>query len=166
MSHAKNLRVIGQRLDLVKISLFEVEHDGENYLVSSDAMARTAEWILRYATTEDFAPSQRAAGKTPFQVKPVVFTKSDLSLLDSSEAKRRRDVTQSEPQVKLSHLLRTLGNHLDTNRARMFSISWTPNSVIVDFKKIGGLTDRLRFAPTKLGDYVRSGGFSRALPQQ
>ncbi|HEX7294930.1 MAG TPA: hypothetical protein VF251_04200 [Pyrinomonadaceae bacterium] len=166
MSHAKNLRVIGQRLDLVKISLFEIEHDGEDYLVTSDAMARTAEWILRYATTEDFAPSQRAASKPRFQVKPVVFTKSDLSLLDRSEAKRRRDASQSEPQLKLPHLLRKLGDHLDANRARTFSISWTPNSVIVDFKKIGGLTDRLRFAPTKLADDVRGGGFSRALPQQ
>lgn len=158
--------MIGQRLDLVKISLFELEHDGENYLVSSDAMARTAEWILRYSTTEDFAPPQRGASKNRFQVKPVVFTKSDLSLLDSSEAKRRRDISQSEPRVKLCHLLRTLGDHLDTNRAQTFSVSWTPNFVIVDFKKIGGLTDRLRFAPTKLADYVGGVGFSCALARQ
>ena len=165
MSHAKFLRVIGQRLDLAKISLFELEHDGENYLVTSDAMARTAEWILRYASSEDFAPYKRGAGKTRFQVKPVVFTKSDLTRLDNREARRRRDVSQSEPQIKLSHLLRTLGDHLDTNRARTFSVSWTPNSVIVDYKKSGGLTDRMRFAPTKLADYV-GGGFSRALPRQ
>jgi hypothetical protein len=165
MSHAKCLRVIGQRLDLAKISLFELEHDGENYLVTSHAMARTAEWILRYATSEDFALPQRGA-KIRFQVKPVVFTKSDLTRLDNREVRRRRDVSQSEPQVKLSHLLRTLGDHLDTNRARTFSVSWTPTSVIVDFKKTGGLTDRLRFAPTKLADYVGGGGFSRALPRQ
>ena len=166
MSHAKFLRVIGQRLDLAKISLFELEHDGESYLVTSDAMARTAEWILRYASSEDFAPYQRGAGKPRFQVKPVVFTKSDLTRLDNREARRRRNVSQSEPQVKLSHLLRTLGDHLDTNRARTFSVSWTPNSVIVDYKKTGGLTDRLRFAPTKLADYAGGDGFPRALPRQ
>lgn len=165
MSHAKCLRVIGQRLDLAKISLFELEHDGENYLVTSDAMARTAEWILRYATSEDFAPYQKGVSKTRFQVKPVVFTKSDLTRLDNREVRRRRDISQSEPQVKLSHLLRTLGDHLDSNRARTFSVSWTPNSVIVDHKKPGGLTDRLRFAPTKLADYVGGGGFPRALPR-
>jgi hypothetical protein len=38
----------GQTLDLAKIALFELEHDGENYFVASDAMTRTTEWILRY----------------------------------------------------------------------------------------------------------------------
>ena len=166
MSHAKSLRAIGQTLDLAKISLFELEHDGENYFVTSDAMARTAEWILRYSTTEDFAPPQRGASKNRFQVKPVVFSKSDPTRLDTNEARRRRDGSRSEPQIKLPHLLRTLGDHLDTNKARTFSVSWTPNSVIVDYKKVGGLTDRLRFAPTKLADYVGDGGFSRALPRQ
>jgi hypothetical protein len=165
MSHAKSLRVIGQKLDLAKVSLFEVKHDGENYIVTSDSMARTAEWILRYASSEDFAPFRRAGTKTPLEVKPVVFTKSDLKRLDNREMRRRRDASQSEPQLKLSQLLRSLGDHLDTNRARTFSISWTPNSVIVDYKKSGGLTDRLRFEPTKLADYVGHGGFPRALPR-
>jgi hypothetical protein len=165
MSHAKSLRVIGQKLDLAKVSVFELEHDGENYIVTSDSMARTAEWILRYATSEDFALFRRAATKTPLEVKPVVFTKSDLTRLDNREVRRRRDVAQLEPQLKLSHLLRTLGDHLDTNRARTFSVSWTTNSVIVDYKNSGGLTDRLRFAPTKLADYVRHDGFPRAVPR-
>jgi hypothetical protein len=73
MSHAKSLRVIGQKLDLAKISLFDLEHDGENYIVTSDSMARTAEWILRYATSEDFAPFRRGATKTPLEAKPIVF---------------------------------------------------------------------------------------------
>ena len=166
MSHAKSLRVIGQKLDLAKIALFDLEHDGENYIVTGDSMARTAEWILRYATSEDFVPFRRGATKTPLEAKPIVFTKSDLTRLNQCELRRRRDFSQSEPEVKLSHLLRTLGDHLDTNRARTFSISWTSTSVIVDYKKSGGFSDRLRFAPTKLADYVGNGEFPRALPRQ
>jgi hypothetical protein len=52
-----------------------------------------------------------------------------------------------------------LGDHLDTNRARTFSVLWTPNSVIFDYKKTAGLKDWLRFAPTKLADDVVGGGF-------
>jgi hypothetical protein len=165
MLHAKSLRVIGQKLDLARISLFEVEHDGENYTITSDLMGRTAEWILRYATSEDFAPFRRGTTKSPLATKPVVFTEADLARLDKAEARRRRDFSESQPQIKLPHLLRTLGDHLDKNRARTFSISWTPNSVIVDYKQSGGLTDRLRFTPTKLAGQVGT-GFSRVVPQK
>src|SRR5689334_15630221 len=120
MSHAKSLRVIGQKLDLAKIALFDLEHDGENYIVTGDSMARTAEWILRYATSEDSAPFQRGATKTLLEVRPIVFTKSDLTRLNQCELRRRRDFSQSEPEIKLSHLLRTLGDHLDTDRAQHF----------------------------------------------
>jgi hypothetical protein len=123
-------------LDLAKVSVFELEHDGETYIVTSDSMARTAEWIWRYATSEDFAPFRRAATKTSLEVKPVVFTKSDLTRLDNREVRRRRDVSQSEPQLKLSHLLRTLGDHLDTNRARTFSLSWTRTQSLSIIRKV------------------------------
>jgi len=163
MPHAKWLRVTGQELDLAKTSLFELEHDGENYMVSSDSMARTAEWILRYATSEDFAGFRREATKTPWDLKPVRFTKADLTRLESREAGRRRGSLQSDSQIKLSHLLRTLGDHLDTNRANTFCISWTPSWVIVDYKRGSGFTDRLRFTPTKLLESLDAGAFRRAL---
>ena len=102
MSHAKSLRVIGQKLDLAKIALFDLEHDGENYIVTGDSMARTAEWILRYATSEDFVPFRRGATKTPLEGKPIVFTKSDLARLNQCELRRRRDFSESE--LSLIHI--------------------------------------------------------------
>jgi hypothetical protein len=52
MSHAKSLRVIGQALEVAKVFVFNLENDGRNYMVQSDSMSRTAEWMLRYAATE------------------------------------------------------------------------------------------------------------------
>ena len=58
-THARSLRVIGQKLEVAKISQFQLEHDGEDYTITSDLMSRTAEWILRYATTQDTVATDR-----------------------------------------------------------------------------------------------------------
>jgi hypothetical protein len=169
MTHSRSLRVIGQRLELSKISQFQIEHDGEDYTVTSDLMSRTAQWILRYATTQDtFAPSGQQAAHTVLNLNPITFTQADLIRLDSWEARRRRELLEIQPPTKLSHLLRILGAQLDKNAARAFSIFWTPNSVVVDYKRAGGFTDRLRLSPATIGETI-SGGFHRgivALPRR
>lgn len=169
MTHSRSLRVIGQRLELSKISQFQLEHDGEDYTVTSDLMSRTAQWILRYATTQDtFATSGQQAAHTVLNLNPITFTQADLIRLDSWEARRRRELLEIQPPTKLSHLLRILGAQLDKNAARAFSIFWTPNSVVVDYKRAGGFTDRLRLSPATIGETI-SGGFHRgivALPRR
>jgi hypothetical protein len=169
MTHSRSLRVIGQRLELSKISQFQIEHDGEDYTVTSDLMSRTAQWILRYATTQDtLAPSGQQAAHTVLNLNPITFTQADLIRLDSWEARRRRELLEIQPPTKLSHLLRILGAQLDKNAARAFSIFWTPNSVVVDYKRAGGFTDRLRLSPATIGETI-SGGFHRgivALPRR
>jgi hypothetical protein len=57
-----------------------------------------------------------------------------------------------------------LGEYLDANHARTFSVYWTPSLVVVDYKKIGGFSERLRFAPTSLAESI-GGGIRRALRQ-
>jgi hypothetical protein len=154
MTHAKSLRVIGQKLELARVSLFQIEHDGQSYAVQSDSMSRTAEWMLRYATSErEVSTDPRPGTNTPVEFKPVIFSNTDLTRLDSREAKRRRGLSTSEAEspIKLSHLLRALGDHLDRASARTFCIFWMPDSVVVDYKRSGGLTDRLRFTPATLG---------------
>src|SRR5215813_10123975 len=67
-----------------------------------------------------------------------------------------------QPPSRLSHLLRILGAHLDKNAALTFSIFWTPNSVVVDYKRAGGCTDRLRLSPATIGETI-GGGFHRGI---
>jgi len=169
MTHSRSLRVIGQRLELSKISQFQLEYDGEDYTVTSDLMSRTAEWILRYATTQDtFATGGQQAAHTVLNLNPITFRQADLIRFDLWEARRRRELLEIQPPTKLSHLLRILGAQLDKNAARAFSIFWTPNSVVVDYKRAGGFTDRLRLSPATIGETI-SGGFHRgivALPRR
>jgi len=169
MIHARSLRVLGQKLEVTKLSHFQLEHDGENYTLTSDLMSRTAEWILRYATTQETFPvGRRPKTHTVLQLPPIIFNEADLIRLDSWEAKRRRDHLPVQPPTKLSHLLRCMGAHLDKNAARTFTIFWTASSVILDYKRAGGYTDRLRLSPETLGDSI-GGGFHRtitALPKR
>jgi hypothetical protein len=170
MNHAKSLRVIGQALEVAKVSMFNLESDGRNYMVQSDSMSRTGEWMLRYAVTEsDFSTlsSRRSTADTALkpnsvELKPVVFNNADIARLDARETKRRRDrrdisSSQAELSTNLSQLLRTLGDHLDRSSARTFHIFWMPDSIVVDYRRADGLTDRQRFTPEKLLQFNNSG---------
>lgn len=169
MIHSRCLRVIGQRLELSKISQFQIDHDGEDYTVTSDLMSRTAEWILRYATTQEtVAPDRRPTAHTVINLNPITFRPADVIRLDLLEAKRRRELLDVQPPTKLSHLLRVLGAQLDKNAARTFSIFWTRNSVVVDYKRGSGFTDRLRLSQPTIAETI-GGGFHRvvtALPRR
>jgi hypothetical protein len=133
--------------------MFRLECTGRNYTLQSDLMSRTAEWILRYAVCEsDFSPPvrQRSGAETAVAIKPVEFSDADIARLDIRAAKARRDFSQTEPSMKLSHLLRSLGDHLDQNSARAFHIFWLPDTVLLDYRRPDGLTDRRRFTLEKL----------------
>jgi hypothetical protein len=52
MNYAKSLRVIGQSLEVARVTTFELEKDGQDYLVRSDSLSETSEWILRNAVGE------------------------------------------------------------------------------------------------------------------
>jgi hypothetical protein len=168
-THARSLRVIGQKLEVAKISRFQLEHDGEDYTITSDLMSRTGEWILRYATSQDtVAPSRRPTVNTLLQLSPIRFNQADLIRLDGWEAKRRREFLEIQPPTRLSHFLRFLGAHLDKNAARNFTIFWTPDSAVLDYKRAGGYTDRLRLSPATIDESL-GGGFHRvitALPKR
>jgi hypothetical protein len=167
MNHAKSLRVIGQALEVAKVFMFNLESDGRHYMVQSDSMSRTGEWMLRYAATEsDFSAlsGRRSAADTAVkpnsvELKPVAFNNADIARLDAREAKRRRDFSNSQAELStnLSQLLRTLGDHLDKSSARTFHIFWMPDSIVVDCRRADGLTDRQRFTPEKLLQFNNSG---------
>ena len=157
MNYAQSLRVIGQALELAKVSAFTLESDGQNYRLQSDSMSRTAEWMLRYVTGESDLPTSGHRRAPENQVKsldpkPVPFSQTVIARLDQREANRRRSLTQSPQQMsgKLSHLLRTLGDHLDRNSARRFQIFWMADAIVLDYQRADGFTDRQRFTPEKL----------------
>ena len=158
MSYAKSLRVIGQSLEVAKLSAFELEMDGSNYVVTSDSLTQTGEWILRHALSPNDI-SAESTRQSPVS-RPVRFGPADLSRLDDQAQKQRRNDSAPPRQAytRLSQLLRALGDHLDQTQASAFHISWTSNSVSVDFQSPDGQSDSRTFTTDKLqqlGSHLR-----------
>ena len=149
MTHATSLRVIGQSLEVAKLPAFELGVDGADYIVRSDSLTKTGEWILRHA----LSPNQFSDQSTQrSSVDPTVrFRASDLSRLDDQARKQRRiDSAISQQTFRLSQLLRALGDYLDQTGAGAFHISWDHAAVTVDFQAVDGQSDSRRFTVQKL----------------
>jgi hypothetical protein len=58
MTYAKSLRVIGQSLEVARVTTFELDKDGQEYLVRSDSLTQTGDWILRNAISESVFTEQ------------------------------------------------------------------------------------------------------------
>jgi hypothetical protein len=162
MAHANSLRVIGQSLESARIATFELEKTSDDYLVKSSALTAAGEWILRNATSESFLiahAGQRDAGGSAFR-----FTHLDISRLDSQWQKQRQTHPSLQTQVlsKLSQLMRSLGDHFDKAGTSAFHISWTPDSVSVDYQQADGESESRSFTPGKLQELGLHNRFRRA----
>src|SRR5882724_3257921 len=147
MTYARSLRVIGQSLEIARVTTFELEKDGQDYLVRSDSLTQTGEWILRNAISESDFTEQ--SGRRSTVNRPLRFTPLDISRLDSHRQKQRRTHSSSQTQgsSKLSQLLRSLGDHLDRTEVSAFHISWTPDSISVDYQELDGQRESRMFTP-------------------
>jgi hypothetical protein len=162
MSYAKSLRVIGQSLEVAKLRIVELQTDGPNYILSSDSLSRTGEWILCQALNRDDLSDQRAPQSTVNRV--VSFGQSDISRLDGQAQKLRRNDSSphAESYSRVSQLLRTLGDHLDRTQVSAFHISWAADSVSVDFQSLDGQSDCRTFTTEKLQQLGSHSRFRRS----
>ena len=152
MSHAKSLRVIGQFLDIASVPSFELEKErhAQDYLLRSDSLTKTREWILRHARDENGFIEE--SGRPVADDGLLRFTRIDISRLESQGQRKRRAHSSAQTQASknLSQLLRSLGDHLDRIKASAFRVTWTPDSVSVDYQKADGLSDSRQFSPERL----------------
>ena len=162
MAHSVSLRAIGQSLEIAKVAAFDLERDGQDYVLRSDSLTKTGEWILRNALSANDVVA--ASGRQPPSDRALRFDPHDIVHLDAEGQKRRRDLASSDMQqpTKLSQLLRTLGDHLDRIEANQFHISWKPDSVFVDYQLAGGQIDRRTFTPGKLQQLGSHSRFRRS----
>lgn len=131
MVHAKSLRVIGQVLEPAKVTVFELEKHGANYVLWSDSLTQANDLILRHGLAEDVINAGARQSKIDCS---LCFSSFDISRLDSQARKHRRDRSSSSyitGSNKLSRLLRTLGDQLDQNSVNAFHCSWTTGSVSI-----------------------------------
>ena len=123
-SYAQCLRVIGQQLDTVGISTFDLEMKRDDYTVHlghGDAKSSPEKGFFRNVA------ERLGAQREPPQT--IYFPASNLVWLDLQWKSKRGSAGGVPDPGKLSLNLRALGDHLDRKSATDFAVSWTPETV-------------------------------------
>ncbi len=123
MHHAKSLRAIGQSLEAARVTNFQIENSGDNYLVLSNSLTH----------------------------RLVRLSSAHISRLDTQGQKQRERHSLSRTQAnRLSQMLRNLGDHLDDAGTRAFHISWMSHSVLVNYQRPVGPSESRTFKAKEL----------------
>ena len=147
--HARWLRVIGQTLEVAGIEAFEIDKKGDVYVVSSESVTSNEAWILRNCVGQ--SSTLRTIDEDHAAKISLRLNTTDLTGLDvQGQRKRGESGSKSQAVLKLSQLLRTLGDHLDRTQASAFHIAWLPGSVTVEYEELRGQIDSRSFTAEKL----------------
>ena len=167
MLHAKSLRAIGQSLAMIRLQAFSLEKKGDFYIIRSESLTETHEWILRndlaekngHSAVPDQRSTQLTVGDGWFCYGPL-----DIARLNAREAKKadNHDFKQTREADKLAQLLRILGEHLDSKSATAFKISWAPDSVSVEYQTPNSVRERKDFSVEKLQQLALCSRFRRS----
>lgn len=155
MLHAKSLRAIGQSLEMLRLRAFALEKKGDFYIVQSESLTETHQWILNNNLAEIIldspVPDQKSTQLTVGDGW-LCYGPLDIARLNAREQKEtdNRCLDQTCEADKLAQLLGTLGEHLDSKKATAFSISWAPDSVSVHYEMPNGVRERKDFTVEKL----------------
>jgi hypothetical protein len=166
MLHAKSLRVIGQSLEMLRLRAFRLDKEGDFYIVQSESLTETHEWILRNNLAEiildlplpDPKSTQLTVGDGWLCYGPLDIARLNAGEKDKTDNHRFEQTREAE---KLPQLLGTLGEHLDSKKATAFKISWAPDSVSIDYQTPSGVRERKDFTVEKLQQHALYARFRR-----
>ena len=111
MVHSKSLRAIGQSLETAKIPSFELVADGQNYVVKSELLTGTGEWVLRHALSRNDFSEQTARQSTV--KRSVRFTPGNISRLEDPTGTLRGQTFTSILSLSTPFIV-NLGTPIDT----------------------------------------------------
>jgi hypothetical protein len=167
MLHSKSLRAIGQSLEMLRVQAFRLEKEGDSYIVRSESLTPTRQWILRNNLAENVGDSPEPDQKRPQLAGGdgwLCYEPLDVARLDAQGQKKRQNhgAAQMRGADRLAQLLRTLGEHLDTKEANAFKISWAPDSISVDYQMPDGVRECKDFTVEKLHQLALHSRFRRS----
>jgi hypothetical protein len=165
MPYAKSLRAIGQSLEMLRVQAFRLEKEGDSYLVRSQSLTATRQWILKNKLAENASDS--GTDQESIQLTGgdgwLCYRPPDIARLDAQGQSKRQNLGFAQMRGdKLSQLLRTLGEHLDKKEATAFHISWAADSVSVDYQMPDGVRERKNFTIERLRQLALHSRFRRS----
>jgi hypothetical protein len=142
--HTKFLSAIGQYLEILRLRAFELEKQGDFYIVRSELLTEAHERTLRNHLPEQGENTHLTVGDGWLCYGPL-----GTARLNEPELEKREN-HGFEQTDKLAQLLRTVGDYLDSKKATAFKISWAPDSVSLDYETPPGVPERREFTIKKL----------------
>src|SRR5215831_16438887 len=142
--HAKFLSAIGQYLEVLRLRAFELEKQGDFYIVRSELLTEAHERILKNHFAEQGESTHLTVGDGWLSYGPL-----GTARLNARELEKREN-HGFEQTDKLAQLLSTVGGDLDSKKTTAFKISWAPDSVSVEYETPTGDRERKEFTIKKL----------------
>ena len=150
-SYSQPLRAIGQALELLNVETFDMETEGDDFLVQGSvivpAMESSAEAVPQNVLRHiwDFLPVRRNPEHASAESKSLTttrvelrYTPKDLERLEQDGKAKRDDSHRMPDTPSLSQLLRTVGAYLNQKGARLMKISRNRESVTVEYQTPSG----------------------------
>src|SRR5262245_15257554 len=136
--------VVGQYLEILRLRAFELEKQGDFYIVRSELLTEAHERILKNHLAEQGESTHLTAGDGWLSYGPL-----GTARLNAQELEKRGN-HGFEQTDKLAQLLSTVGGDLDSKKATAFKILWAPDSVSVEYETPTGVRERREFTVKKL----------------
>lgn len=137
LSYAQSLRAIGQALDALRLNSFELRKNSADYILipTRSAFARK-----RKAITEKLWGRVDQSMRHALDLKGILITSSDIDRLDTEGRSRRGSASgRLSRTANFSLSLRMIGDFLDEKQAVTFSITWSPDLVMVQYQTPNGI---------------------------
>ena len=166
IDYAQPLRAIGQALEILKMGSFQLEPDGDDFVVRGKVTVRGGGSDVEKAESRNLRFSwgigrDRKASDVALEASPapvivnqldLCYTLKDVDRLDQKGQARRGETQGVASAPSLSQLLRTIGAYLDEKPARLVKISKDGESVTVVYETIAGIKFEEKLAVADLHD--------------
>jgi len=151
IDYAQPLRAIGQALEILKMESFELEPDGDDFVVRGKVTARGGGDDVESAESRNLrfngegeqnlgAPdAERVATPAIVNQLDLCYTLKDVDRLEQKGQARRGEAPAVAQTPGLSHLLRTIGAYLEEKPARLLKIAKDGESVTVVYETLSGI---------------------------
>ena len=153
MSYAQPLRAIGQALEKLSVDSFDMETDGNDFLIKGIAKVTDPGcevqpnqagklrhiWDLLQRRTQvemkGVVPSRPRGITTKIDLR---YTPKDVDRLEREGQAKRVDPEGKADATSLSQILRTVGGYVNLKRARLLKISRSQDAVKLEYETAAG----------------------------
>jgi hypothetical protein len=151
IDYAQPLRAIGQALEILKMESFELEPDGDDFVVRGNVTARGGDADVESAESRNLRfngegeQNLEAPDVEPVATSAIVnqldlcYTLKDVDRLEQKGQARRGEAPAVAQTPCLSHLLRTIGAYLEEKPARLVKIAKDGEAVTVVYETLSGI---------------------------